>query len=224
VGDALLHALNELLCGGSNYRNYSRRPAAYNNRTVVFAALPDETFWIVIHCSYNFFRLEDFGIYPTLLDGQLYKWSTSAGIIKDSVPDILRTALTDPTGNGHFMAVDHIKTVVKQLQGLDILQLSRIQAGALTNAAVAAMKHTSKVAAGPNRKVYDHKHERLGSIYIETNLNTGEKFQVLRSSGKHTNAALSFLQWMKENVAEFVQRMNFRLSQDEKLSFLLALE
>jgi OTU-like cysteine protease len=220
-----LHALSDILCGGSNYRQL--RPATsslHDNRTVVIAVLPSDTFWVVIHSSWNHFRLEAFGKYASQVFGLRYKSEACMEIIKDTLDPCLRTALTDMTASDQFAAVDHIKIVVKQLRDYKAINFSRMQAGALTNCTVHAMKQLCNETVGSNSKLCERNDKHLGSIYVNVNVATQQKFQVVRSSGKHTNTLFSLLDWMKENVPEFVNHLQHRLSQNDKLSFFTALQ
>jgi len=62
VGDATLHALQDILCGGSNYRQLvPSNVTLHCNRTVVIAVCPDYTYWCVIYCTWNMFTVENIG-------------------------------------------------------------------------------------------------------------------------------------------------------------------
>ena len=118
VGDALLHGLNDLLCGGSSYRQLvPSNVGVHCNRTVVIAACPDYTYWAVVHCMWNIFMVEDVGWYQTNLSSQYYNSAQTAGDIKWSLLDNMGTALTDMTGDDVYRPVDVIKMVEKQLKG-----------------------------------------------------------------------------------------------------------
>ena len=225
VGDALLHALNDILCGGSNYRQIlPANSSLHNNRTVVIAVLPSETFWVVIHSSWSLFKLEDFGSYPSVLKGQMYKSPATFNIIKKDLHPDLKTAMSNMAGGERFTPVDHIKIVVKQLQGLNILDLSGKEAGALTNTTVKVMKEICTESVGTNNKLCERNDKHVGSIYIQLNITTSQKFQVIRSSAKHTNTSVAFLDWMKGTVPEFLENLNHTMSQHQKLLFFEALQ
>ena len=67
VGDALLHALNDILCGNSNFRQLvPSAPSLYNNRTVAISVFLDKVYWVVLLCSWNSFLVEDLGAYNFL--------------------------------------------------------------------------------------------------------------------------------------------------------------
>ena len=69
LGDALLHALNEILCGGSNYKQLVPANTSLDrNRTVVVCVEPVLTFWAVVHCTWNLYELENFGCYESSFD------------------------------------------------------------------------------------------------------------------------------------------------------------
>jgi len=60
LGDALLHALNELLCGGSNYRQLVPASSSLQcNRSVVVAVHPNMTYWAALHVTWNKYELLD---------------------------------------------------------------------------------------------------------------------------------------------------------------------
>jgi len=52
-GDALLHALDEILCGTSNYRPLiPASPSLCVNRSVILTIMSDHRiYWFVLHCS-----------------------------------------------------------------------------------------------------------------------------------------------------------------------------
>ena len=61
--DALPHALDEILCGSSNYRPLIPASPALNvNRSVILAVLPDKIYWVVLQCTWNAFTLENMGV------------------------------------------------------------------------------------------------------------------------------------------------------------------
>ena len=58
LGDALLHALDEVLCGSSNYRPLvPSTPSLRINRSVVLSVKPSNVYWAVIQCTWNVFTL-----------------------------------------------------------------------------------------------------------------------------------------------------------------------
>lgn len=58
LGDAVLHSLRDLLCGGSNYRQLlPANSALQTNRTVVVAVQPDMAYWAVLLVTWNRFGI-----------------------------------------------------------------------------------------------------------------------------------------------------------------------
>jgi hypothetical protein len=223
VGDALLHALNEILCGGSNYKQLiPTNSSLHSNRTVVFTVLPALTYWIVLHCTWNIFELEDFGIYESQLENHVFRSPQTVRMIRNNLDSNLKVALSVMAGSDRYHSVDHIKMIVKQLKGYG--SFTNEQAGAITQAAVTALKEICDESVGINSQVCDRHDKIQGSLYIQTNLVSGQKFQVLRSAGKHTNAILSCLEWMKEHAKRFVDTRTNVMTADEKIVFFLTLE
>jgi len=223
VGDALLHALNEILCGGSNYKQLvPDNTSLHCNRTVVLAVEKDTTYWVVLHCTWNMFVLEDFGLYPSDVEERLYSDPRTATFIKKCLIDKLGTALTDTTGADVYHKVDHIKIVVKQLKGFK--KFTHGMAGKLTDAAASAAKQICEDAAGKNNQLSERHDKIIGATYIQTDLTNGHKFQMVRSAAKHTNAMLSCLRWMNDNARDFVTKRTYSLNQPEKLKFFYALQ
>ena len=91
--------------------------------------------------------------------------------------------LTDISGGETYRSVDIIKVVLKQLKGF--LGFKKEHAGALTKSAVTAVKIICDEAAGTSSLLTERKDKIIGSVYIRTNPNTSQKYQVVR---KLTNA------------------------------------
>ena len=52
LGDALLHACSEIMCGSSNYRQLVPSPLTlHNNRTVAISIFPDVSYFVVCNCT-----------------------------------------------------------------------------------------------------------------------------------------------------------------------------
>ena len=223
-GDALLHSLSEVLCGSSQYRQLvpASSPVT-NNRTVVLAVLPHMTYWIVLNCNFNLFVLEDLGTYKSGLEGKFFRCAEVEKLIVDGLSDSLRVALTDFSGNSIFQPVSDLKIVVKQLQGLHKYSLTRAQAGSLTQATYNAMKNLADSSSPVDSKLLDQ-NDKTGRSYVRTDTATGHTFHVLKSSGKHLNAVLSFLEWFKENANRVLDKRDNDLNQSEKLLFFNTLE
>jgi hypothetical protein len=71
--------------------------------------------------------------------------------------------------------------------------------------------------------VLDRK-EKTGITYIRTEVATGRKLHLLKSTGKHLNAVMSFLEWFGEHAKRLIEKRDMTLNQHEKLSFFEALE
>ena len=79
VGDALLHALDELLCGSSNYRQLvPATPTVHVNRTIAVAVFPEMTYWVVLNCRWNAFVFENFGWFDS---GLLYCYFKDPSVV-----------------------------------------------------------------------------------------------------------------------------------------------
>ena len=225
VGDALLHALDELLCGSNNFHQLlPATPSLHNNRTVALAMFPSRTFWIVLHCTWNMFVFENFGWYKSQLRNCHFKHKSTVETIQNNIIDELRAALSFRTSTEHAQ-VDHIKVIVKQLTGFtgEEYTLSNAEAGALTSATTKAMKRICDIEVGLNSTLCERRDKVLGNSYIRTNKDTGAKYQLITSTGKHTNAVLSCLEWMKQHVPDYVTKRRAIMNEKEKLAFFSAL-
>lgn len=225
LGDALLHALNDILCGGSKYKQLAPAASSLNtNRTVAIAVYPTQTFWAVIHCTWNSFLLENFGFYNSKLMGCYYKDPRTVELIQNELDEQLLLAVTKMGGEPTYTGVEHIKIVVKQLSRNEEHNLTRLESGALTNATVQAMRSICDKSCSAQSLTSDIHDRLLGTIYTRTDPSSGVKYQVLRSAGKHTNAILACLEWMRGNVESFVESRRNSMTSDEKLLFFKALE
>ena len=225
VGDALLHAIDELLCGSNNFQQLlPATPSLHNNRTVALAMFPSVTFWIVLHCTWNMFVLENFGWYDSKLRTCHFKDESTVESIRSNIIPELRIAVAGFRGSDEHAEVDHIKVIVKQLTGHTDYNLTNIEAGALTEATTNAMKRICNDTVGPNSTLCDRRDKVLGNMYVRTNKLTGAKYQVITSTGKHTNAVLSCLEWMKEHVPDYVKERRATMNEKEKIKFFNALQ
>jgi hypothetical protein len=225
VGDALLHALNDILCGGSNYKQLLPAASAlHSNRTVAVAIYPTQAFWAVIHCTWNAFELENFGVYRSKLTDRYYKDPRTVEMTQKEIEDELLLALTSMGGEPTCTAVDHIKIVVKQLSRTEQHNLTKLEAGTLTNATVEAMRAICDKSCSAQSLTSDVHDRLLGTIYTRSDPSSGQKYQVFRSAGKHTNAILACLEWMRGNAEGFVESRRNSMTSDERLSFFKALE
>jgi len=90
----------------------------------------------------------------------------------------------------------------------------------MTDATIKAMKQICDSVMGRNSKLYEHRDRILGSKYIRTStVQHDKKFQVVNSTGKHTNAVLSCLSWMQQNFRDFVKNRREFLSDSDKRKF-----
>jgi len=226
VGDALLHALNEVLCGSTNFKQLVPAvPSVHVNRTIGIAVFPSTTYWVVLQSNWNLFVFENFGWFDSNLYGRFYKDESTVLHIMDCVnrQTELRAALDNFNGNATYGLVSHIKVVVKQLTGHTDLGLKSTEAGALTDSTVRAMKRICDSVMGPNSKLPERHDKILGSRYVRTFKELDRKHQVVSSTGKHTNAVLSCLEWMKQNLPEYVKQRREFLNEIEKRIFFRAL-
>jgi len=61
VGDALLHALDEVLCGSTNFKQLVPTvPSVHVNRTIGIVIFPSTTYWVVLQSRWNTFVFENF--------------------------------------------------------------------------------------------------------------------------------------------------------------------
>jgi len=227
VGDALLHALDELLCGSTNFKQLvPEAPSVLVNRTVAVAVFPDITYWIVLNCRWNTFVFENFGCFRSDLRYCYYKDQSTAEKIKANFAQCeeVRPALHQFSDNLVYDRVDHIKVIVKQLTGHTDLRLKNEQAGALTDATLKAMKLICDGVIGKNSKLINKPYKELGKMYVRiSDIHKDRKFQVVSSTGKHTNAILSCLSWMKQNFRDFVEHRREILDEYEKKKFFDAM-
>ena len=137
----------------------------------------------------------------------------------------LSAALRNFDSNETYDEVSHIKVIVKQLTGHTDLALENKEAGALTEATVKAMKRICDSAMGPNSNLSERCDKVLGSRYVRilTVLDRKLQHQVVCSTGKHTNAVLSCLEWMKQNLKDYVMKRREFLNEIEKRMFFHAL-
>ena len=120
--------------------------------------------------------------------------------------------------------VSHIKIIVKQLTGHIQLGLNNLEAGALTESTVKAAKRICDSVIGQNSQLTHRTDKILGSSYIRTSTVLDTKHQVVTSTGKHTNAVLSCLEWMKHNLPDFVEKRREFVNEHEKALFFAALQ
>lgn len=223
LGDAFLHAIGDLVCGSSNYRQLSPATSVvlYNNRTVAVSIFPHETYWAVVLCKWNCFLVEDLGMFNVKIEGTpLFSSPGTKHVIKDELLSCreLADALTSFQGAEKFTAVDHIKVVVKQQTAHKARDLhTRVKAGGLTNSAVQAMQLICDDTMGDQSKLTHRKDKLSGNTYLR--VHSGKKFQVVRSTGKHTNALLSVISFSQQHLPDYVVKRRLALRENEKWIF-----
>ena len=112
--------------------------------------------------------------------------------------------------------------VVKQMKAFQ--DFSREHAGALTQSTKKALCDICDEAAGTNTDLCQQNDKVQGSVYIQRQLVTGHKFQVISSTGKLTNAMLCCPNWMQENAKDFVDKRKAFMDEKTKLRFFLDLQ
>lgn len=223
VGDAMMHAVTEVVCSPSSYRQLMPSNVSLHcNRTVTVTVKPDYTYYVVLHCTWNGFELESLGIFPSNINTTYFNSPQAVSDIKTQLLTKLSTALTDVTGGDVYKQADHIKVIVKQLKGY--MELKQEMAGSLTMSTVAALRQIIDRAAGPTSQLCQRKDKVLGSLYIRTDPSTGYKFQVICSAGKHTNAIVTCMNWMTENARDFVDLRTHGVPEKTKIAFFDALQ
>jgi len=222
LGDALLHALNDIVCPMSQYRQMvPPNSALQSNRSVIISVQLDQTYFAVLHVTYNLTQLENFGVYPSDVCGRFFKDQSTVEAIKRTLDPELSIALKDVTGSNLYRPVDHIKVIVKQLKNYK--DFTGEHAGTLTRATAAAMEQICDECAGSDSQLSQRK-DAFGRLYIRTKISTGQKFQVILSNGKQTNAILSCINWMTENATSFLQKRTSQVDTDVKVKFFNALQ
>ena len=227
LGDSFLHAVDEVLCGSTSYRQLiPASPSLHINRTIVLAIYPDSTYWAVIHCTWNLFTIENLGVMDTCLpQNAIFSSPETIDLLKNQVRSeaFLKLALTDMNQSDVYAPVDHIKTVVKQLtSSSDHCLEDRRAAGALTNSTVEVAKMICDESATANSVLVERNVKPEGWSYTRT-IASGKKFKVIRSTGKHTSAMVSCLEWAKKNLGNFVESRPIHMSRGGKLSFFNSL-
>ena len=235
LGDALMHALRGLLCGSVHVRAVApTTPSLYNNRTVALSFFPGEVYWVAVLVSWNGFVVEGMGHFDwkgategSYFLSHAYVRRILGSISMSRIPSSreLGVALKAFDGGNLFTAVDHIKVVIKQQTKFVERNLKdNRQAGSFTNSTVSAMKAICDKVMGKFRSdLLDRKDKKLGNVYMRTKRSTGKKYQVTRSTGKHTNAVLCCLAWFRENLKDFVEQRRLTLTEGEKISFFKAI-
>ena len=234
LGDALLHALKDIVCGSSNYKQVLPKTVSlYDNRTVGIMIYPDKIYWVVIACSWNSYICEAIGAFEwrSFNDNDKYlddKFVDRiiAGICNTNYQCSveLKLALTSQTGQDIFTPTNHIKVIVKQLTAFDKRGIKNNKtAGALTIATVKAMRKMCDNVMGTESHLVFRQDKQSGVVYMRTDRDNNFRIQVIQSTGKHLNGILCFLGWFRENLAQYVEERRLMLREDEKCKFFEAL-
>ena len=111
MGDAFLHAVDEMLCGTSAYKPMiPPSPSMVINRSVVLAAYPDKVYWVVLRCTWNLFTIEQLG--ETTLNLQLhqtFKLPSTVSYVKNMLDPLLTTAMSVMDASEFLTSVNHIR-------------------------------------------------------------------------------------------------------------------
>jgi hypothetical protein len=162
--------------------------------------------------------IENLGVYESKLCGQFFNYPAIVQHLLSNLDSELELALTAASGD-HYLAAEHTKVIIKQLKGHTECQLTNKEAGTITNAAVEVMKAMCNKVCSNDSTVSDIYDKLLGKICMRIDRSSGQKYQVLRSTGKQTNAILSCLEWMRTNVPKFVEEKRCNMKESEKLTF-----
>jgi hypothetical protein len=100
------------------------------------------------------------------------------------------------------------------------LNISSPNAEALTNATYEAVKLRLKEKSTDNSGIITSSSKTKADIFTFSN---GDKIELSRSAGKHTNATLCCVDWMTKNAPSMVNSRHFRLNYVQKISLFDAL-
>jgi DNA-directed RNA polymerase len=102
--------------------------------------------------------------------------------------------------------------------------MKRKEAAGISNAAVCAMERICDKAMPKSSQLMKKKDRKTGAVYLRTCRTRALKYQVCRSTGKHTNAVLSCLHWFQTHEKGFVENRNLHLNESGKRKFFTALQ
>jgi len=133
LGNALLHALDEVLCGSSNYRPLiTGSTALHANHSVILTILPDHIYRLVLQCTWNAFTMVNMGLSDShLYTHQKYSGRDTAEFINNNLDKSLWETLMQFTASKLNAEVKVIKVTVEQVQAYKQLGLKGDAAGAL---------------------------------------------------------------------------------------------
>ena len=133
-------------------------------------------------------------------------------------------ALLNFEGDGLYTGVEHIKVVIKQQTRTERAFATSLEAGSLTNSTVAALKKIADNAMSKtNSKGREKRVKTTGYVYLHIHPASGKKYQVMRNTGKHTDAILNCLNFMPVNLKSFVEQRRQTINETEKCTFLRGL-
>jgi hypothetical protein len=209
LGDAFLHAIDEIVCKVSNYRQLiASDPVLKNNRSTILYFLLEQVFWVTVSCYFNKFILEDMGSYKPNYNKMTYFKEMEFSRVFKNWPDCMKLAISSHDCGNIFPQVDTIRIIVRQTSDKD-KQLA-CQLGCLTNRAVEAMEdYITTLAPSSSSKVVRMK---IPHYKCSITLDNGKNYEVSRSTGKHTNNLITLLDWISKNDPNFAQSRTLRLA------------
>lgn len=221
LGDALLYSIDQILSGSAGLRKISAPTQAThrNNRTVVVAVLPDSLQYVVINCTMNRIAVENFDSKSFCLRDIFYKSDRAVQLITNAVNDAeeLKAAMMEhnpANNNSTFAEVQRIRVIVKQLTGVVHLNLNSLESGALTNSTYQAIKSLLQQTAVDSSAMITASSKTKADIFTCSN---GNRIELCRSAGKHTNSVLCCLDWMTENAPSLLKSRDFRLDSRQRI-------
>jgi hypothetical protein len=219
LGDAFLHALNEIVCPVSNYRQLIPADAVLkNNRSTLLYFLFDRVYWVTVSCYFNKFVLEAMGSYVPFYDRGFYLKGLNLDHIVKDFPQELKTAISCHDGGGIYPPVDSLRVIIRQTTHQSCRHLAA-QLGCITNRAVEALEYyLHKIAPTAKKSKMTTPHYR----YLRV-LEDRKQFEVVRSTGQHTNNIITLLDYVAEYDPYFLKMRTFRLAPISQKEFFEAL-
>jgi hypothetical protein len=96
LGDALLHALNEILCNCPRFQQLVPSSVTLQkNRTVVMVILPVKAYWITMKCFWNQFVIEDMAVCNMQLKNETFAIERIVELSVRNFDPYLTKALTE---------------------------------------------------------------------------------------------------------------------------------
>jgi hypothetical protein len=214
LGDAFLHALDEIVCKMTNYRQLmSTDPVLNNNRSTILYFMMDQVYWVTVSCYFNKFVLEDIGSCKPNYERRTYLKEMNFDRVIRNFPDHLKLAMSAHDGAKLFPPVDCLRIIVRQTSHYD--RNIAAQLGSLTNRVVEAMEY---FVTGIEPSSKESKTKIPHYRYLRT-LSNGKQCEVVRSSGKHTNNIITLLDWITKYHPSFAQSRAIRLAPLSQFEF-----